>query len=256
MYVRRRRESIGLKQLQLRMVFLGQQPFSSILHLSFTAYFTLWLSVISVASALVSSKSFTTQCQAQVTHQCHIKNWHLASCYSWHHFSLLWSHYSYCTLWRAQECWWRHSLWFDNVFISLWFCLSCWCHWCRQGKGSFTCLSTLFDSVCWVMQCGFLYSQHNAKHLRLFSSFYWIDLALHMLFSVASAYLLFSMHTEICEQVVREAPNDDPIDMESCESVYSASAWLVTLAMAINMLIKVFQSRKDKVKWWYSCLFL
>ncbi|KAJ8656048.1 hypothetical protein O0I10_008270 [Lichtheimia ornata] len=81
--------------------------------------------------------------------------------------------------------------------------------------------------------------KHNAKHLRLFSSFYWIDLALHMLFSVASAYLLFSMHTEICEQVVREAPNDEPMDMESCESVYSASAWLVTLAMAINMLIKL-----------------
>lgn len=98
------------------------------------------------------------------------------------------------------------------------------------------------------MQCVLLlYPQHNAKHLRLFSSFYWIDLALHMLFSVASAYLLFSMHTEICEQVVREAPNDEPMDMESCESVYSASAWLVTLAMAINMLIKVFHL--DKTRW-------
>ena len=64
-----------------------------------------------------------------------------------------------------------------------------------------------------------------------------------MLFSVASAYLLFSMHTEICEQVVRDAPSDEPMDMESCESVYGASAWLVTIAMAINMLIKVYSKQ-------------
>ena len=84
-----------------------------------------------------------------------------------------------------------------------------------------------------------IFSQHNAKHLRLFSAFYWVDLALHMVFSVASAFLFFSMHSEVCEQIVHEAPKDEPIDMETCESAYIGSAWVITIAMAINLLLKV-----------------
>ncbi|KAG2217645.1 hypothetical protein INT45_004221 [Circinella minor] len=81
--------------------------------------------------------------------------------------------------------------------------------------------------------------KHNAKHLRLFSAFYWVDLALHMVFSVASAFLFFSMHSEVCEQIVHEAPKDEPIDMETCESAYIGSAWVITIAMAINLLLKL-----------------
>ncbi|KAI9263109.1 hypothetical protein BDA99DRAFT_509333 [Phascolomyces articulosus] len=81
--------------------------------------------------------------------------------------------------------------------------------------------------------------KHNAKHLRLFSAFYWVDLALHMVFSVASAFLFFSMHSEVCEQIVHEAPKDEPIDMETCEQAYIGSAWVITLAMAINLLLKL-----------------
>lgn len=56
--------------------------------------------------------------------------------------------------------------------------------------------------------------------------------------SIASAVMLFSLHTEICNQVVSEA-KDEEFDMDLCESVYISSAWIVTLAMAINMLLKL-----------------
>ncbi|KAI9492224.1 hypothetical protein BDB00DRAFT_765912 [Zychaea mexicana] len=81
--------------------------------------------------------------------------------------------------------------------------------------------------------------KHNAKHLRLFSAFYWVDLALHMVFSVASAFLFFSMHSEVCQQVVQEAPKDEHIDMETCETAYIGSAWVITIAMAVNLLLKL-----------------
>lgn len=58
------------------------------------------------------------------------------------------------------------------------------------------------------------------------------------MFSVASAVMLFSLHTDICKEIVSEA-KDDEFDMNTCESVYLSSAWIVTLAMAINMLLKV-----------------
>jgi hypothetical protein len=50
--------------------------------------------------------------------------------------------------------------------------------------------------------------------------------------------MLFSLHTDICKEIVSEA-KDDEFDMNTCESVYISSAWIVTLAMAINMLLKV-----------------
>lgn len=50
--------------------------------------------------------------------------------------------------------------------------------------------------------------------------------------------MLFSLHTDICKEIVSEA-KDDEFDMNTCESVYLSSAWIVTLAMAINMLLKL-----------------
>lgn len=61
---------------------------------------------------------------------------------------------------------------------------------------------------------------------------------LHTFFSVASAVLLFSLDHEICKKIVSEV-KDDELDMNTCESIYISSAWIVTLAMAINMLLKV-----------------
>lgn len=58
------------------------------------------------------------------------------------------------------------------------------------------------------------------------------------MFSVASAYMLFSLHTEICKEIVSEA-EDEEFDMSTCESVYIQSSWIVTLAMAFNMLLKL-----------------
>lgn len=58
------------------------------------------------------------------------------------------------------------------------------------------------------------------------------------MFSIASAFMLFSLHTDICNEIVSEA-KDEEFDMNTCESVYISSAWIVTLAMAINMLLKL-----------------
>lgn len=50
--------------------------------------------------------------------------------------------------------------------------------------------------------------------------------------------MLFSLHTEICKEIVSEA-QDEEFDMNTCESVYLQSSWIVTLAMAFNMLLKL-----------------
>ncbi|KAI8147873.1 hypothetical protein BJV82DRAFT_593719 [Fennellomyces sp. T-0311] len=81
--------------------------------------------------------------------------------------------------------------------------------------------------------------KHNAKQLRLFAAYYWVDLALHMLFSVASAFIIFSLDAEVCQQIVQEAPKDEPIDMETCESLYISSGWVMVIAMALNLLLKL-----------------
>ncbi|KAI7903016.1 uncharacterized protein BX663DRAFT_509246 [Cokeromyces recurvatus] len=78
----------------------------------------------------------------------------------------------------------------------------------------------------------------NIKHLCLFNTYYWADLALHTIFSIASAYLLFSLHSELCKELVSEA-QDVEFDMSTCEYVYIRGAWFVTIAMAVNMLLKL-----------------
>ena len=50
--------------------------------------------------------------------------------------------------------------------------------------------------------------------------------------------MLFSLHTEICQEIVSEV-KDDELDMNTCEMLYIRSSWFVTLAMAINMLLKL-----------------
>jgi hypothetical protein len=59
------------------------------------------------------------------------------------------------------------------------------------------------------------------------------------MFSISSACMFFSMHSEICSEIVSEI-KDDEFDMETCETVYLRSAWVITIAMALNMLLKVF----------------
>ncbi|KAG2208489.1 hypothetical protein INT47_010185 [Mucor saturninus] len=99
-----------------------------------------------------------------------------------------------------------------------------------------TAYSYLSGFACLAGAIGVL--KNNVKHLRFFSTFYWADLGLHTMFSIASAFMLFSLHTDICNEIVSEA-KDEEFDMSTCESVYISSAWIVTLAMAINMLLKL-----------------
>jgi hypothetical protein len=99
-----------------------------------------------------------------------------------------------------------------------------------------TAYSYLSGFACLAGAIGVL--KNNVKQLKFFNVYYWADLGLHTIFSVASAYMLFSLHTDICKEIVSEA-KDDEFDMNTCEAVYISSAWIVTLAMAINMLLKV-----------------
>ncbi|KAI9478507.1 MAG: hypothetical protein EXX96DRAFT_571179 [Benjaminiella poitrasii] len=99
-----------------------------------------------------------------------------------------------------------------------------------------TVYSYLSGFACLAGAIGVL--KKNLKHLCLFNTYYWVDLALHTIFSIASAYLLFSLHTDLCKEIVSEA-QDDEFDLATCEYVYIRGAWLVTIAMAINMLLKL-----------------
>ncbi|CAO3658188.1 unnamed protein product [Rhizopus stolonifer] len=99
-----------------------------------------------------------------------------------------------------------------------------------------TAYSYLSGFACLAGAIGVL--KNNIKHLKFFSVYYWADLGLHTFFSVASAVLLFSLDTEICKEIVSEV-KDDELDMNTCESIYIQSSWIVTLAMAINMLLKL-----------------
>ncbi|KAI8047080.1 uncharacterized protein B0P05DRAFT_566958 [Gilbertella persicaria] len=99
-----------------------------------------------------------------------------------------------------------------------------------------TAYSYLSGFACLAGAIGVL--KNNLKQLRFFTAYYWADLGLHTIFSVASAVLLFSLHTEICQEIVSEA-KDDELDMNTCEMLYIRSSWFVTIAMAINMLMKL-----------------
>ncbi|KAF1804457.1 hypothetical protein V8B55DRAFT_1500129 [Mucor lusitanicus] len=99
-----------------------------------------------------------------------------------------------------------------------------------------TAYSYLSGFACLAGAVGVL--KNNVKHLRFFNAYYWADLGLHTMFSVASALMLFSLHTDVCKEIVSEA-KDDEFDMNTCESVYIQGAWVVTIAMAINMLLKL-----------------
>ncbi|CAO3596388.1 unnamed protein product [Absidia cylindrospora] len=79
--------------------------------------------------------------------------------------------------------------------------------------------------------------KNNVKKLRFFSFYYWMDLILHTGFAVASAAMLFTLHTDICSEIIQDGNVD--FDMETCEAVYIQSAWIITVAMAINMLLKL-----------------
>ncbi|KAI8069393.1 hypothetical protein BC940DRAFT_318246 [Gongronella butleri] len=79
--------------------------------------------------------------------------------------------------------------------------------------------------------------KNNVKKLQFFNVYYWVDLALHTAFSVASAVLLFTLHTEICNEVIQDDSLE--IDMNTCEAIYIQSAWVITAAMLVNMLLKL-----------------
>jgi hypothetical protein len=47
--------------------------------------------------------------------------------------------------------------------------------------------------------------------------------------------MLFTLHSDICEEMSK----DGKVELETCEQVYIQSAWIVTIAMALSMLLKV-----------------
>jgi hypothetical protein len=49
--------------------------------------------------------------------------------------------------------------------------------------------------------------------------------------------MLFTLHSDICKEIIQDEHAD--FDMETCETIYIQSAWIITVAMAVNMLLKV-----------------
>ncbi|CAO3613359.1 unnamed protein product [Cunninghamella echinulata] len=49
--------------------------------------------------------------------------------------------------------------------------------------------------------------------------------------------MLFTLHTDICKEIIQEESVE--LDMETCEQVYIQSAWIIVFAMAVNMLLKL-----------------
>ncbi|SAM04563.1 hypothetical protein [Absidia glauca] len=49
--------------------------------------------------------------------------------------------------------------------------------------------------------------------------------------------MLFTLHSDICKEIIQDDHAD--FDMETCETVYIQSAWIITVAMAVNMLLKL-----------------
>ncbi|KAI9299865.1 hypothetical protein BJ944DRAFT_244755, partial [Cunninghamella echinulata] len=78
---------------------------------------------------------------------------------------------------------------------------------------------------------------NNVKKLRLFNVYYWTDFGLHTVFAIGSAVMLFTLHTDICKEIIQEESVE--LDMETCEQVYIQSAWIIVFAMAVNMLLKL-----------------
>ncbi|CAO3599877.1 unnamed protein product [Absidia cylindrospora] len=98
-----------------------------------------------------------------------------------------------------------------------------------------TMYSYLSGLACLAGAIGVL--KNNVKKLRFFNIYYWADLGLHTGFAVASAAMLFTLHTEICKEIIQDEHVD--FDMETCEAAYIQSGWIITIAMAINMLLKL-----------------
>ncbi|CAO3636317.1 unnamed protein product [Cunninghamella blakesleeana] len=98
-----------------------------------------------------------------------------------------------------------------------------------------TLYSYLSGFACLAGTVGVL--KNNVKKLQIFNVYYWVDFAVHTLFAVGSSVMLFTLHTDICKEIIQDDSVD--LDMESCEQLYIQSAWIITFAMAANMLLKL-----------------
>jgi len=87
---------------------------------------------------------------------------------------------------------------------------------------------------------------NNVVYLRFFVIYYWVDLAFNFLFSVIFAVVVFSVGTNVCDEIVNGESVDtleqEKLDMQSCLSIYFATCTGVVLAMGFNLLLKLHYS--------------
>lgn len=83
--------------------------------------------------------------------------------------------------------------------------------------------------------------RNNLTYLRVFSFYYWADLALNFFFSVVFSVVAFTVGKDVCTEIVN-APEQEGLDMETCLEVYQATSIAVVLAMGVSLLLKLHYS--------------
>ncbi|GAB5593530.1 hypothetical protein Unana1_08430 [Umbelopsis nana] len=83
-------------------------------------------------------------------------------------------------------------------------------------------------------------ARNNLKKVRLFSIYYWVELVLNFILSTSFAYVAFSISQDVCDQVSHtDLGNGETIDMDECLDVYLDTASIATVALALNLLLKL-----------------
>jgi len=82
--------------------------------------------------------------------------------------------------------------------------------------------------------------RNNLTYLRIFSLYYWADLAIHFFFSVVFAVVAFSVGKDVCSEVV-DSP-EDPVDIDTCLGIYLATSTAVVIAMGFSLFLKLHYS--------------
>ncbi|KAG2183635.1 hypothetical protein INT43_006643, partial [Umbelopsis isabellina] len=83
-------------------------------------------------------------------------------------------------------------------------------------------------------------AKNNLRKVRLFAIYYWVELVLNFMLSTSFAYAAFSISQDVCDQVSHtDFGNGETLDMEECLDVYLDTAAIATVALALNLLLKL-----------------
>ncbi|KAI8575055.1 hypothetical protein K450DRAFT_263498 [Umbelopsis ramanniana AG] len=83
-------------------------------------------------------------------------------------------------------------------------------------------------------------AKNNIKKVRVFSIYYWVELVLNFILSTSFAFVAFSISQDVCDEVAHtDLGNGENMDMDECLNVYLDTASIATVALALNLLLKL-----------------